>query len=323
MLGFAEFDLLRPNTLIEATTALARGNARPIAGGTDLVPNLRHGLGAPAVLVDLSCIPPMQTVSITRQGAVLGATVTLAKLASHPAIAGAFPALAQAAATVAAPAHRNVATLGGNLCQDTRCVFYNQSAWWRSANDHCLKRGGTLCHVAPRGARCHAAFCSDLAPALLVLDASVSIAGPTGMRKSALQDLYCDDGAAHLDLDAGEVLVTVDIPTQPDGVRSGYRKARMRGAIDFPMAGVAARLTLDGSRISQLRVAITGTDSRPFLLDDLDALRGEVVDDRLLARVGKLVQKQVGPLRTTATPANYRRQVAAALTRRLLRDLAA
>lgn len=286
------------------------------------MPNLRHGLGAPSVLVDLGAIAAMHMLSITPDGAVLGATVTLATIASDAAVAEAFPVLAQAARTVAGPAHRSVATLGGNLCQDTRCVFYNQSAWWRAANDHCLKLAGSICHVAPRGSRCNAACCSDLAPALLVLDAVVVIAGPSGTRRVALQDLYVDDGAAHLALHGGEIVLALEIPAQPARARTGYRKARVRGAIDFPLAGIAARLTLDGQRISDLRLAITGTNSRPFLLEDVESLRGEIVDDRLLERLAKVVQRQVSPVRTTATPANYRRQVAAVLARRLVRDLA-
>ena len=320
----APFTLRRPRTPAEAVAMLATTpGARALAGGTDLVPNLRRGLAAPALLVDLSAIDGFARVRVTADGAVLGAGVTLAALAEDPGIAHAFPALAQAAASVAAPAHRSAATLGGNLCCDTRCVFYNQSAWWRAANDHCLKHGGTVCHVAPQGRRCHAAYSGDLTPALLVLDATVALEGPRGARPAALAELYVDDGAAHLALGPAELVVGVEIPRQPAGARSGYRKARVRGGIDFPLAGVAARLTLAGARVAELRVAVTGTNPRPFLLAGTDAFANERVDDALLAQLGKLVQRQVAPMRTTAAAAQYRRAVAAALARRLVRDLAA
>lgn len=316
--------VLQPRTLAEAIACLdATPDARALAGGTDLVPNLRHGLVEPVALVDLSTIGELGLLRVSDGGVVLGAGVSLARLTADGAIARAFPAITEAARFVAAPAHRNAATLGGNLCVDTRCVFYNQSAWWRAANGHCLKRGGTICHVAPQGKRCHAAYSGDLAPALLVLDATVSIHGAQGTRVLPLAELFVDDGAGHLALAHGELVVSVEVPREPDGARSGYRKARARGAIDFPLAGVAARIVLAGERIAGLRVALTGTNSRPLLLAGTDELAGERVDDALLARVAKLVQRQVTPMRTTVTAANYRREVAATLARRLVRDLAA
>lgn len=316
--------VLQPRTLAEAIACLdATPDAYALAGGTDLVANLRHGLVEPAALVDLSTVGELGTLRVSDGGAVLGAGVTLARLAADSTIARAFPALAEAARAVAAPAHRNAATLGGNLCVDTRCVFYNQSAWWRAANDHCLKRGGTICHVAPQGKRCRAAYSGDLAPVLLVLDATVSIHGAQGVRRLPLAELFVDDGAAHLALTRGELVATVELPRQPEGARSGYRKARARGAIDFPLAGVAARLVLAGERIAGLRVALTGTNSHPLVLAGTDELAGERVDDAVLARVAKLVQRQVTPMRTTVIAANYRREVAATLARRLVRDLAA
>ena len=212
--------------------------------------------------------------------------------------------------------------MGGNLCLDTRCVFYNQSAWWRRANDFCLKHGGDTCHVAPQGKRCHAAFAGDLAPALLVLGAEIDVTGSRGTRRIPLGDLYTDDGAAHLTLTPGEIVAAVRVPPQPAGARAGYRKARARGAIDFPLAGVAARVVMRDGVVAELRVALTGTNSRPFLLDGTADLAGRPLDDAALAKLGKLVQKQVSPMRTTVTHSNYRRQVAAVLAQRLARELA-
>ena len=320
----APFSLCRPASVAEAAALLATTpGARPLAGGTDLLPNLRDGLGAPPALVDLAGIAEMTGIAVSGGGATLGAGVTLARIVADAALRSALPVLGEAAAVIAGPGHRTVATLGGNLCLDTRCVFYNQSEWWRRANDFCLKHGGDVCHVAPQGKHCHAAYSGDLAPVLLALDATVEIVGPAGARRLPLAQLYVDDGAGHLTLAHGEIVAAVCIPPQPRGARTGYRKARARGAIDFPLAGVAARVEMNGGRLRALRVALTGTNSRPFLLDGVDALVGEPVTDDMLAQLGKLVQKQVSPMRTTATQSNYRRQVAAVLARRLVRELAA
>ena len=317
------FELKRPASLAEAIEWLAAApDARAIAGGTDLVPNLRDGIGAPPVLVDLSRVAGLDVLEIRTAGARIGAGVTLARLAADAGIAAALPAVSEAAVSIAGPSHRSVATVGGNLCVDTRCVYYNQSEWWRRSNGYCLKHRGETCHVAPTGTRCHAAYQGDLAPALIACGAAVEIAGPRGTRTIALEDLYRDDGRAHLALEPGELVVAVVVPAQPRGSTSAYRKARARGAIDFPLAGVAVRLATREGRIAAIDVALTGTNSRPFRLAGTDAWIGRAVDDALLAEVGKAVGKQVSPMRTTVTQSNWRRQVASVEAQRLVRGLA-
>lgn len=322
MQPLADFELKRPSTLADALALLAQHeSAMALAGGTDLLPNLRRGVHAPGVLVDLGALADFDAIETTGTHWRLGAGVTLATLAHDAALATALPALTQAANEVAGPGHRSAATLGGNLCQDTRCVFYNQSAWWREANGWCLKRGGTVCHVAPQGQRCHAAFAGDLAPALIAYDAQAEIAGPQGTRRLPLADLYRDDGAAHLALARGELVVALHVPQPAPGSASGYRKQRVRGAMDFPLAGVALRLRREGNVFADLAVAISGTNSKPFKLDGTAALVGRPVDNALLAELGKLVQKQTSPMRSTATAAHHRRLVAAVAAQRLLREL--
>jgi 4-hydroxybenzoyl-CoA reductase subunit beta len=318
------FDVKRPASVAEAAALLAADpQARIVAGGTDLVPNLRRGLERPATLIDLGGIAGFDAIVDGDAGLVLGAGVTLARLGANARVAQRYTALADAARTIAGPAHRNAATVGGNLCVDTRCMFYNQSEWWRAANGYCLKRGGDICHVAPQGDRCHAAFVGELAPALLALGAQVELVAARGTRRIDLADLYRDDGAAHMTLAPGEVIAKVLVQAPARAAVSGYRKARARGAIDFPLAGVACSLEMDGGVLRALRVGLTGTNSRPLLLADTGALVGRPVDDASLAALGKLVQKQVSPMRTTVTQANYRRQVAAVLAQRLVRALAA
>lgn len=323
MQPIADLELARPATLGEAAALLARDGARIVAGGTDLLPNLRRGLLAPSLLVDLSAVAGFDAIEHGVQGWRIGAGATLATLSRDAALARALPALAQAAGQVAGPGHRSAATVGGNLCQDTRCVFYNQSEWWREANGWCLKLRGDVCHVAPKGNRCKAAYAGDLAPALLAYGAEIEIVAAGMNVRRPLADLYRDDGAAHLTLAPGEIVAAVHLPAQPAGVASGYRKARARGAIDFPLAGVAVALRMDGTVLAELAVGISGTDSRPLALEGTGALLGGPVDDALLQALAKLVQKQVTPMRSTVTASNHRRLLAATTARRLVRDLAA
>ena len=314
MIALPQFTLLRPTSLAEAARLAAEPQARLIAGGTGLIPNLRLGLGAPRTLVSLEALEELRRIEVSPQGIRISSGVTLEKLSNLKEIPD---ALREAARSVAAPAHRTAATLGGNLCLDTRCVYYNQSEQWRRANGYCLKFGGDTCHVAPQGKKCRAAYSGDLAPALLVLDAKIEI----GDELRSLQNLFQDDGAKHLALQPGEIIAAVHLP--PAKGRSGYAKLRSRGAIDFPLAGVAMMLSLSNNAIRELRVALTGTNSRPVLIEGTEALVGAEPGEATAATLAKLVQKQAGPMRTTLTAADYRRQGAMVLARRLLARLSA
>jgi 4-hydroxybenzoyl-CoA reductase subunit beta len=316
----AEFRLAQPGTVDEAVAACAkRPGSRFVAGGTDLLVNMRRGITSPDQLVDLSGIDELTAITTDAQGMTIGAGVTIAALARNTIVADKYRALAQAAAAIAGPAHRTMGTVGGNLCLDTRCIYYNQSEWWRSANAYCLKNRGDTCHVAPQGQRCHAAYSGDLAPALLVVGAEIDIAGAKGQRRIPLSELYVEDGKAHLTLAEGELIVAVHLPVKAPV--SAYSKVRTRGAIDFPLAGVAIALAASNKKIASLLIALTGTNSRPFLLAGTEALAGRSIDEKLLQEIDRLVQKQAQPMRTTIASANYRRVAAAALARRLTATL--
>ncbi len=316
------FRLVEPRTVKEALAARqSHAGGRFVAGGTDLLVNMRHGINSPDILVDLSAIDELNRIEITGNGLTIGAAVTIANVARNPDIAARHRALAQAAEAIAGPGHRVIGTVGGNLCLDTRCIYYNQSEWWRKANAYCLKNRGDTCHVAPQGQHCHAAFAGDLAPALLALGAEIDIAGAQGIRRISLSQLYLEDGKAHLTLADGELVIAVHLPSNPPP--SAYAKIRARAAIDFPLAGVAVALATSGSTVVSLRLALTGTNSRPFLLSGTEAFAGRAVDEKLLQEIDRLVQKQVQPMRTTITSANYRRVAAASLARRLTASLCA
>jgi 4-hydroxybenzoyl-CoA reductase subunit beta len=315
-----QFQLVQPRNVRDAIAARhEHPNSRFIAGGTDLLTNVRHGLGSPSLLIDLSTIDELGQITASDRGLRIGAGVTIAALARDPTIAAHYRAVTQAAETIAGPGHRAMATVGGNLCLDTRCIYYNQSEWWREANKFCLKHRGDICHVAPQGQRCHAAYTGDLAPALLALGAEVEIAGGQGRRKIALGELYVEDGRAHLALADDELVVAVHLP--PDPPLSAYAKVRVRGAIDFPLAGVAAVLAAANGTVKSLRIGLTGTNARPFLLAGTDAIVGRPIDEKALQEIDRLVQKQVQPMRTTIASAHYRRLAAAGLARRVTAEL--
>lgn len=294
---------------------------RFIAGGTDLVVNVRHGLARPDLLIDLSRVEGLAAIQTSESGLRIGAMVSISALARNSTVAARYRAVMEAAGSIAGPGHRAMATVGGNLCLDTRCIYYNQSEWWRRANSYCLKHGGDTCHVAPQGQHCHAAFTGDLAPALLALGAEVEIAGAQSRRRVPLGELYVEDGRAHLALAADELVAAVHLPPNPPP--SSYAKVRVRSSIDYPLAGVAVALGASGGVVSSLRIGLTGTNSRPFLLAGTDAVVGRPIDETALRDIDRLVQRQVQPMRTTVASAHYRRLAVAALTCRLVTALSA
>lgn len=313
------FQYVEPNTVAEAVKALKDDpTAALCAGGTDLVVRLRKGLSDTGTVIRLDRIKDLSTLEHTENGMRLGAGVSLAEIARNKVIAENYPAIAQAANCVAGPSHREVATLGGNLCLDTRCVYYNQSHWWRKSNNFCLKYRGETCHVAPQGNRCRAAFSGELAPALMVHEAELEIAGPAGTRRIALSDFYEEDGAAHLRLDHSEIVVAAFLPR--NSAVSAYRKIAVRGAIDFPLAGVAVACNkADGA--TKFTIAITGTNSKPLLIDFNHELTPDTDVDSYFVGMEKQVQKSVSPQRTTTIAPHYRRLSAAALSVRLAKSL--
>lgn len=315
------FRLLRPTSVADAIVALAANtDALPLGGGTDLMPNLRRGLGRPSALVDLTAVTGLAAIVAEQDSSLrIGAEITLEALATNAAVLGGWPVIAEAALTVAGPSHRAAATLGGNLCQDTRCVFYNQSEWWRSANGYCLKHDGSLCNVVVKSDRCYATYHGDLAPALMALAAEAEVAEPAGIRRLELSKLFRESGADHLTLSQGEFLTAVVVPPMA-GWRAGYAKVRVRDSIDFPLAGVAASLRRDGNRVAGLRVAITGSNSAPLLVT-VDTLVGKRWDDDASQALSQLVSKASNVLKTTVTGAKYRRRVLQASAQRLVGEL--
>jgi 4-hydroxybenzoyl-CoA reductase subunit beta len=329
------FAVVRPKTVAEAVAArAAHRDASPLGGGTDLVVNIRRGIVAPPVLIDMNAVAELRAIRANADTIEVGASVTLSELAQHGGVLAHYPVVAQAAAVIAGPTHRNMGTVGGNLCLDTRCIYYNQSEWWRDANNHCLKTKGEICHVAPKSRGvCFATFSGDLAPAFLTLAAEIDLAGPAGTRTLPLAALYIGyarqdqpvtetlgDGKYFLSLRPGEIVTAVRARNTP-GLRSAYEKIRIRRSIEYPVCGVAVALRREGDTLADLRVAFTGTNPRPVLLDGTKDLTGGGLDDKFHKGLDHLVRDQIMSMKTTFTPGHYRRRVAGVLARRLVTRL--
>jgi 4-hydroxybenzoyl-CoA reductase subunit beta len=319
-MSLPSFKLLRPRTLRQAVDYLARhGNELMVlAGGTDLLPSMKQKLFAPAYLMDIRGIEEIRGIHV-RPGAgmEIGALTPLAAIEDSEFIRRSYRVLHEAAMTVASPILRNMGTLGGNICLDTRCVWYNQSLQWRRSCGFCIKKDGDLCHVAPGGKFCWAAFSGDTPPALLCLDAELEIAGPAGLRRVALKDFYTKSGDARMKLERNEMVARVFLPESSSGWKGAYMKLRIRGSIDYPLAGVAVAIKKNGGPVEAARVAITAVNPAPLLVPGAEnALVGKQIDEHVALVVGELAAKTARPLTTSGLTPEYRREIVKVYSRR-------
>lgn len=311
-----EFVYLEPKTLSEALQMLGKhGNScGVIAGGTDLLVALKQRLLNPAYLISLDKIPALKKVEVQNNTIKLGPLNTLGDVAFSVLIKEKLPALSQAAREVASPTVRQTATIGGNICLNTRCRFYNQSLFWRAARDKCFKAGGTFCHVTSQKNKCSAAFVADTAPVLIAFQARIKLVGPTGERTLPLKDFYTGDGRAPNQLLAGskEILTAIEIPLPAENERSIYKKFRLRHAVEFPLIGVAVSLGLaEGNHCRSANIALTGVGSAPFIAEDAEQeLLGKKWETEQLAAAAKKAVGGIHPLKTGLVSPRYLREVA-------------
>ena len=312
-MSLPQFKLMRPRSVDEAISYLAEhgGNIRVLAGGTDLIPSMRQKLFEPEYVLDLGGVKEMRGIAARPDGGVeIGALTTLRAVETSAWLREHFPVLTQAAATVASPVLRNMGTIGGNICLDTRCLWYNQSLTWRKGCGFCIKKDGDLCHVAPGGTKCWAAFSGDTPPALLCLDAEIEIAGPSSARRIPLKDFYTGLGDNYRNLHSNELVTRVFLPAASANYRGVYRKLRVRGSIDYPLAGVAVVVKRSNGHIADARVGITAVNPAPMLVKGAsEILAGKLADEALAEAVGDLAARTAKPLTTSALTPEYRREM--------------
>ncbi|MDE3100972.1 MAG: FAD binding domain-containing protein [Chloroflexota bacterium] len=294
-----------------------------VAGGTDVYPNMKRRQLAPEVLVSLRrALSRDVRADGPASGATIGAGATLSSVSAHPVVRSRYAALAMAAGLVSTPQLRNMGTIGGNVCLDTRCNWYDESGFWRTAEGFCMKtHPSVVCRVATSSPRCLAVASADTVPALLALGATVTVRSAQGERTVDLGELYREDGIRYLTIRRDEIVTEVALPPA-EGWRSTYLKLRDRGSFDFPIVGLAAAVRMDGARVADARVALTAVASRPILVDAAaKALRGSRLDGAAIEAAAEAAFKAARPMDNTSGTIAQRKRTVSVFATRALREL--
>jgi 4-hydroxybenzoyl-CoA reductase subunit beta len=326
MMRLPPFRYLAPQSAREAARMLSDHSpeeAMPVSGGTDLYPNMKRRQFEPKVLVGLRALPGNRGVSgSAAKGITLGGLATLTSLESDALLLAHYPAIASAAGLVSSPILRNMGTVGGNLCIDTRCTYYNQTYEWRSAIHFCMKKDGEICWVAPSSPRCWAVSSSDTAPVFIAYDAECTLVGPEGERRVPVRSLYRHDGIDFLSKKREEILTEIHVPPV-NGLRATYRKLRRRDSIDFPILGVAAAIRTSGDgTVETARIVLTAVESAPVVAADAESsLVGRKLDDETIEQAAAIAYRPAKPLDNTDLTHAYRKKMARVEVARALREL--
>ena len=324
MMRLPLFDFRAPSTLEEAARVLAGEGpaAMPLAGGTDLLPNMKRRQQVPRMLISLRHVSGLHEIALTPSASRIGACVTLTDIAADPRFRNDVTALWQAASQVATPHIRNMATLGGNLCLDTRCNYYDQNYEWRKSIDFCLKKDGTTCWVAPGSPKCMAVSSTDTAPALIALGASVRLVSRSGERELLLADFYNNDGMNYIHKRPDEILAEVVFDSLR-GWKSTYWKLRRRGSFDFPVLSVAAAARISASGVVEdARIVLGAVASRPLIAREAaNFLLGQTLNEESITQAAALAARMAKPLDNTDFDLSWRKKVAAHFVANALREL--
>jgi len=315
-----KFEHFQPESLEEALDLLSEHGeeAKVMAGGTDLLVSMKHRLLTPKYLLNLKGLG-LDFIEEGKEGLRIGALTMLVDIIKSPLVRERFPILAQAAGYVSAPSLQNMGTLGGNLCLNTRCFFYNQSQFWRQARPLCFKTGGEVCHVVRGSDHCYSVYQGDLAPVLIALEARVKLAQKGSERVIPLLDLYTGRGEEPIALDAGEILTEVEIPALAASWGGDYQKLRYRGAMDFPLVGVAAVLHRNGGSCARARVVLTAVASAPVVVEEASKLlEGQKPDEAVIAKAAEAAYEVAHPVANVGSTPRYRRKMVRAMAKRAI-----
>ena len=324
MIRLPPFRYVAPRTAREAARLLADHGpeAMAVAGGTDLFPNMKRRQFTPSVLVALRNLEDASGLR-ANGGLVVGALATLSEVAASPVVNARWPAVARSAGLVSSPPLRNAGTMGGNLCVDTRCNYYNQSEFWRASIGYCMKKDGHVCLVAPGSDKCWALSSSDTAPVMIALGAEVTLVGTGGQRRIPVRDLYGPDGIAYLAKRPEEVLTHIHVPDR-GGWATTYRKVRRRGSIDFPVLGVAVAVRRGASRrVEEARIVLGAVHTAPVEATDAEEfLRGRTLDEETIEMAAGVAYKPAKPLDNADLSYAWRKRMARIEVARALREVA-
>jgi 4-hydroxybenzoyl-CoA reductase subunit beta len=294
----------------------------PIAGGTDLVPNMKHALFTPRRLVALKQLPELRGIEVRADELVIGAAETLASIAHHPLVRTHAPSLARAAGLVAGPQLRNAGTLGGNVCLDTRCTYYNQTYFWRSALGFCLKKDGEVCHVTKVGRKCVAAHSADTPPVLMTIGGIVDLASAQSERSVTITDFFVADGIDNNVRGWNELVTRVRVPLPHEGTRCAYAKLRQRASIDFPLLSVAVAGDFDGETVQALRIVVSALGARPRQVTGLEKIvPGQRLTREVIDAVAERAFAQCHPLENIIVDPEWRRAMVPIYVKRALAEL--
>lgn len=303
-----KFEYFEPQTVEEAVSILQNEpNAKILAGGTDLLVNMKHRVERPPALVNIKHLPDMDYVRHSNGDIRIGALTHLKHLSMAAPVPEKLPGLAQAAAAVGSYHHQVMGTLAGNICQQNRCKFFNQSRWWRSSRPTCCKAGGEVCHVVNKKEICYSTYCGDMAPVLLVLNARLLTFGPGGSREFPLQELFSDDGKVPLGINRAEILTEIIIPADSVKGSSTYKKFANRESIDFPIVGAA--LWASGDK-NEFRIAFTAVDRKPLRAQKVEAfLKSKSPDKKTIQKASQLVAGEAKPVKTSVYSPSHKRKI--------------
>ena len=324
MMRLPLFEFRAPQTIAEAVRILDGEGAQtmPLAGGTDLLPNMKRRQQVPKALMSLSRVAELHQTKLDDSGSQLGACVTLSEIAADSRFRNGLTALAQAASFVATPQIRNMATLGGNLCLDTRCNYYDQNYEWRKAIGFCLKKDGDTCWVAPGSSKCMAVSSTDTAPALITLGARVRLVSRSGEREVPLAELYQNDGIHYIRRQPNELLTEVLLDSL-HGWKSTYWKLRRRGSFDFPVlsAAAAAKFSRNGV-VEDARIVVGSVACLPLVaVDASNFLKGRPLNQDSIAQAAALAARIAKPLDNADFDMTWRKRVTAEFVTYALREL--
>jgi 4-hydroxybenzoyl-CoA reductase subunit beta len=314
-----KFEYLEARSVKEASSILLdKPTAKILAGGTDLLVNMKHRVELPSVLVNLKKVSEMDFI-IHDDGVLrIGALTSLKRISRMQLIVAKIPALASAASLVGSYHHQTMGTVGGNICQQNRCKFFNQSLWWRSVRPPCFKAGGEICHVVNRKETCYSSYCGDVAPALLVLNARVILANQHGSREIPLESLFSGEGEKPLELKRGEILTEIIIPDVAFEGFSTYFKFANRASIDFPIVGMAFWSSLARQ---EHRVAFTAVDRKPVRAQSIEnALYGKKLNKERIEEAARLALSAAHPVKTSIYSPSYKRKIMSLLLRRAMNE---